>query len=62
MKNKYRVITDSYNGFEAQVKYWYFPFMWFEIRKDFGICNSSFSVERAEKVIEWHKNLNKVVK
>ena len=22
-KNRYRIVTDNYNGYEAQVKYWF---------------------------------------
>lgn len=27
-KNKYRVVQDNYAGFEAQVKFWWFPVRW----------------------------------
>lgn len=50
MKNKYRIVRDSYCGYECQIKYWYFPFIWFELY--FG--NTSFSIERAKKIIENH--------
>ena len=30
-KNKYRIVTDNYAGYEAQVKYWWFPFIWIQI-------------------------------
>lgn len=51
MKNKYRVVDDEYCGYEAQVKYWWFPFLWLQI----GI-NTSATVESARRVIERHKN------
>ncbi|KAA6438830.1 hypothetical protein FEM33_15535 [Dyadobacter flavalbus] len=51
LKNKYRVVEDEFNGFEAQVKYWFYPFQWFEINGN----NSSRSLERAKKIIEAHK-------
>ena len=55
MKNRYRVVTDRYNGFEAQVQFWWFPFMWFQI----GGCNTHNSIERAEAYI---RNGSKFVK
>jgi hypothetical protein len=42
MKNKYRIVTDEYAGNEAQVRYWWFPFRYFQI----GI-NTFTSVEKA---------------
>lgn len=32
-KNKYRVVQDTYCGFEAQVKFWWFPIYWFQLCK-----------------------------
>ncbi|EKS6731499.1 hypothetical protein OSG44_004995 [Enterobacter mori] len=52
MKNKYRIVADRYAGYEAQVKYWWFPLMWFQI----GFCNTSSTVERAKTIIWRHKN------
>lgn len=46
MKNRYRVVTDAYAGYEAQVKYWWFPFCYFQI----GI-NTFPSIERAQQFI-----------
>lgn len=43
MKTRYRIVTDAYAGYEAQVKYWWTPF-WIEIR-----TNSFGSVEEAEE-------------
>jgi hypothetical protein len=51
MKNKYRIVTDKYAGYEVQVKKWFWPF-WVET---FPI-DSFHSVERAEKHIENIKN------
>lgn len=52
MKNKYRIIKDSYNGYEAQVKHWWFPF-WVQIWR-VGFVNSCSSVEEAEKLCRGH--------
>lgn len=51
MKNKYRIVADVFAGYEAQVKYWWFPFMWFQI----GFSNTSFTIERAKTYIWRHQ-------
>lgn len=48
-KTKYRTVRDSYNGYEAQYKLWWFPF-WLQIE-----TNTSSNVEQAKKFIENHK-------
>lgn len=48
---KYRVIRDNFSGYEAQVRYWFFPF-WLEC---FG-TNTTSSLEGSKKVIENHKS------
>ena len=62
MKNRYRIVRDNYLGYEAQIKYWYFPFIWFQLNEDDGVCNTNFSIEEAEKLIERHRSYKKVVK
>ena len=59
-KNRYRIVKDNFSGYEAQVRYWFIPFIWLQI----GWTNTSLSIERAEIIIENHKlNINeKVVK
>ena len=52
MKNKYRVITDGYLGFEVQVKYWWFPLMWKQIN---GV-NTHSTLNKAKAAIDVHKN------
>lgn len=47
-KNQYRIVRDSYLGYEAQIKYWWWPF-WFAID-----CNTFPSVERAEEFARNH--------
>ena len=32
-KNKYRVVQDNYAGFEAQVKFWWFPVHWWQLSR-----------------------------
>jgi hypothetical protein len=51
MKNKYRIVSDGYAGYEAQVKRWWLPF-WVQI----GFTNTSSSVERARVVCDNHAN------
>ena len=58
IKTRYRIVTDDYNGYEAQVKHWFFPFFWFEINQS----NTSTTIEKAEAVIEKYKFKSKVVK
>jgi hypothetical protein len=53
MKNRYRVIRDRFSGFEAQVRYWWFPFYWSQIDS----CNTSATLEKAKWYIEAHKTL-----
>ncbi len=48
---KYRIITDTYSGFEVQESYLYF--FWKESKGKFGATTNSFKdVEEAKKHIE----------
>ena len=47
VKHKYRIVRDNYCGYEAQVKYWYWPFSWVQA----GGTNTHLDVEAAEKYI-----------
>jgi hypothetical protein len=49
-KTKYRVVKDSYLGYEAQYKPWWFPFY-----RMIGFSNTSRSFELAYEIIERHK-------
>lgn len=49
--NKFRIVTDDFNGYEVQIKRFWFPF-WFECWQT-GIVNSFTSVEKAE---QWVNN------
>ncbi|MGA9651889.1 hypothetical protein [Pedobacter sp.] len=51
MKNKYRIVTDTFAGYEAQVKYWWWPITWFQI----GGINTNISIEQAKRHINFHK-------
>ena len=53
-KNKYRVVTDNYAGYESQIKYWWFPFIWVQV----GGVNTHRKLEQAIKYVE---NQNKPV-
>ena len=55
-KNKYRIVIDNYNGYEAQVRFWWFPIIWCQV----GGTNTSSSIERARQIIHRHKK-SKVV-
>ena len=46
-KNKYRIITDQYNGFECQKKLWWCPF-WFQMNHS----NTHATLDGAKKYIE----------
>ena len=54
MKNKYRVVTDEFLGYEAQVKFWWFPFWWFQM-DDLCKTNTFSSLSKAEDFIESKK-------
>jgi len=60
MKNRYRIVTDMYAGFEAQVKFWWWPFGWFQMHGRLPI-NTFTTVEKAEEFI-LAKTTRKVVK
>lgn len=57
LKHKYRIVTDAYAGYEAQVRYWWFP-IWIQMN---GV-NTHPSIEAAENYINRHKPKRKVVK
>lgn len=50
MRNEYRVVRDRYAGYEAQVRYWWFPFVWRQI----GWVNTRATVEASEEVCRSH--------
>lgn len=49
-KTKYRIVSDNYQGFEAQFRYWWW--FWMAI----GGLNSRPSLEGSKKLVERHKN------
>lgn len=51
-QNKYRIVIDSYAGYEAQVKRWWFP-VWMQID---GI-NTSSTLDKAKEWINCHKGV-----
>jgi len=64
MKNRYRVVRDNWLGFEAQVKYWWFPLIWFQLSSTSGLgCNTRATLADSQELIELHKagKLNRVV-
>ena len=54
---RYRIVTDNHNGFEAQVRYWFFP-VWLEAGGTISFSTS----DGAEEYIEKLKFKSKVVK
>jgi len=52
-KNSYRIITDNYNGYEVQIRRWFFPF-WVQIGEQ-GFTNTNPSIESAKQLIQRHK-------
>tara|TARA_R110000796_G_scaffold196187_1_gene312691 strand:- start:33 stop:272 length:240 start_codon:yes stop_codon:yes gene_type:complete len=54
-KRQYRIVTDSFGGFEVQKRLWYYPF-WFQIKnKDGYMINTHHTIEQAENLIEIDK-------
>ena len=51
-KNKYRIVTDNYAGYEVQIKRWWFPFY---VQLD--MCNTFSTIEKAEKYARLHSQL-----
>lgn len=58
LKNKYRVVTDTYLGYEAQVKFWWFPIKWWMIsRSGRGVgINTNRTLEDAELLCRMHRS------
>jgi hypothetical protein len=55
MKNKYRVVSDEYFGFEVQINFWWLPGFWFQCFSANGLGNSHDSLNKAKKFIENRK-------
>ena len=58
IKTRYRIVTDKYNGYEAQFNFWFIPFLWFQVDG----CNTSTTIDSAERIIEKARFRKKVVK
>lgn len=56
MKNKYRIVTDRYLGYEVQIKYWWWPF-WTELH---GV-NTYPSVESAARAADRHMKRENII-
>lgn len=52
---KYRIVQDNYSGYEAQVKYPWFPFAWFQA-SDFYWVNTWETPEQAKLFIQKKKS------
>lgn len=62
MKNKYRIVRDSYAWYECQIKYWWFPLVWLQLHNWARICNTHKTIANAEKFIENYKKNWKAIK
>ncbi len=51
-KNCYRVVKDSYNGYEAQVKFWWFSFFWLEMWEKRYLSNTWTTLQDAKDFIK----------
>lgn len=54
---RYRIVRDTYSGFEAQFRPWWSPF-WFMVNG----CNTKPNLETAEKLCRTHATRGNVVK
>lgn len=61
MQNRYRIVRDMIGGYQVQIKYWYFPFIWFECNGNFE-GNTFISLATAEKFAVKHATNGSVVK
>ena len=56
MKNRYRIVTDAYAGYEVQVKYWWFPLLWIQdcwVNTHNSVDNAeAFAIKRARRVVK----------
>lgn len=55
--NRYRIVKDSFSGYEAQVRYQWFPFMWFQV-SDFFWINTFETMEEAIVFIKQKQTRN----
>ena len=51
MENKYRIVEDAFSGYEAQIKYWWLPFLWIEMSEPGYFSNTWSSLDRAKEFI-----------
>ena len=54
---KFRIVADSFLGYEVQVKYALFPFKWFQLNCYYGV-NSSSTWEEAMELINQNKSVS----
>lgn len=54
-RTRYRIVTDSWSGFEAQYRPWWSP-VWIAIPLGEYSSNTSWTVEQAERVIQLHRD------
>lgn len=63
-KNKYRVVQDNYAGFEAQVKFWWFPVRWMQLsRFGCGVGTNTYpNLHEAERLCRVHARKSTIYK
>jgi len=54
-KNKYRIISDNFCGYEVQIRYWFFP-IWLQCFEFPFNTNTHKSLEDAKEFMEQHRN------
>jgi hypothetical protein len=56
-RTRYRIVKDNYSGYEAQFRWWWWPFYC-----QVNCINTSCTVQEAEDIIRSHRYSTKVVK
>lgn len=59
---KFRIVTDSFSGYEAQVKYAFFPFKWFQLNDYKGVNTFCTAAEAIEFINQKRSGLHKKLK
>jgi len=58
-KNKYRIVSDLYNGYECQEKRWWSPF-WIQMSSNGYSTNTFASIDEASDFIERGGNVHRI--
>lgn len=55
MKKKFRIVSDSWSGYEVQYKVWFWPF-WIQC----DMTNTSSTLQEAKEKLDYFKNRPKI--